>query len=158
MPCRVFMWPMISWNFYLTLLLINDRSSQVGSDNQSCCLLYVLLCSTDRRYWWCLLLFCVFFKLPQGTSIFSMLQRLSDVSCWFCTVINCLESSALRHVPPDFKSSLNWGNLTYRYDGNAWLSLLSFLVSLIQVNSLGEEILCPWCPVNAQVVCHSLPI
>ena len=34
----------------LTLLPINDRSSQVGFDNQSSSLLYVLLRSTVRRY------------------------------------------------------------------------------------------------------------
>ena len=82
---RVVMWPMISWDFYLTLLPINDRLSRVGFDDKGSCLSYVLLCSTDRRYWWYLLLFCVFSEPPQGTSILGMLWRLSDVGCWFCT-------------------------------------------------------------------------
>ena len=86
----------------LTLLPINNRSSRVDFNNQSS--IYYMsyyaqqLDATKRCLLWSR--GCAFL---QGVSMPGMLWRLSGV--------NYLESCALRHVPPDFKSSFNWGNL-----------------------------------------------
>ena len=83
-------------------------------------LLYVLSRLADRRYWRCLLLFRVFMSLPRYADTWYAVKAsegwLLVLHMWLSTI---LSEARLHHVPPDFRNSLNWGNLNISVDDNA---------------------------------------